>query len=115
MDDEEDKEDVVKSQSPVEDERRRVQVEEEEEEDEDDEHDHRLATVHTPGNFRMRFGWCWYSGPILIDRTVLTGIPLSLFTVSPNSSPSWAAAHPPSQPSYGCREDWSKGRNGVGA
>ena len=81
MDDEEDKEDVVKSQSPVEDERRRVQVEEEEE-DEDDEHDHRLATVHTPGKFRMRFGWCWYSGPILqchtfIDRTVLTGIPLT--------------------------------------
>jgi hypothetical protein len=31
----------------VEDERRRVLVEEE---DEDDEHDHRLATVHIPGN-----------------------------------------------------------------
>jgi hypothetical protein len=116
VDDEEDKEDVVKSQSPVEDERRRVQVEEEEEEDEDDEHDHRLATVHTPGNFRMRFGWCWYSGPILIDRTVLTGIPLTVvFLPSAQTPLPLAAAHPPSQPSYGCREDWSKGRNGVGA
>ena len=65
----------------MEDERRRELVEE----DEDDEHDHRLATVHTPGNIMMRFGWRYkkfanfrvlqgvyrYSGPILIDRTVL--------------------------------------------
>ena len=51
----------------MEDERRRVLVEEE---DEDDEHDHRLATVHTPGNIMMRFGWCIRSLPIFASCRV---------------------------------------------
>jgi hypothetical protein len=111
VDDEEDKEDVVKSRSPVEDERRRVLVEEE-----DDEHDHRLATVHTPGNIMMRFGWCIRSLPIFASCRVCTGTRAPYLSTElyftgnrrPNSSL-------PSPAFHGCREDWSKGRNGVGA